>query len=129
MVNTKEENVILMVDDDEIQLEIATLHLKYRYKVVTAKSGKEALDLLIHGLTPNLILLDIMMPSMDGWETFNRLKAISYLQNVPIVFLSSATEKSVIDRAFEMGAADFIGKPLTKKNLCDRINKVLNKND
>ena len=124
-----DKNVILIVDDDEIQLEIARLHLKNEYEVVTAKSGKEALDLLVRGAAPNLILLDIMMPSMDGWEVFNRLKAISYLKNVPIVFLSSATETSVVDRAFEMGAADFIGKPLTKKNLCDRIRKTLNKND
>jgi len=129
MAKIGDRNLVLMIDDDEVQLEIAKLHLKNEYDVVTAKSGREALSLMVRGTAPDLILLDIMMPNMDGWETFNRLKAISCLQNVPIVFLSSATETSAVERAYEMGAADFIGKPLTKKNLRDRIRKTLNKNE
>jgi len=116
---------ILLVDDNEIQLAFAEMQLQGKYEVATAKSGREALDHLIHGFMPDLILLDILMPNMDGWETFGRLRAVSLLHEAPIVFLSSLNEKEEIDRAFQMGAADFIVKPFEEKDFHDRIKKVL----
>jgi PleD family two-component response regulator len=65
------------------------------------------------------------MPNMDGWETFGRLRAVSLLHDAPIVFLSSINEKSEIDRAFQMGAADFIVKPFEEKDFHARIKKAL----
>ena len=116
---------ILLVDDNEIQLAFAEMQLQGKYEVVTAKSGREALDHLIHGFTPDLILLDILMPNMDGWETFGRLRAVSLLHEAPIVFLSSLNEQEEIDRAYQMGAADFIIKPFEEKDFHARIRKVL----
>ena len=116
---------ILLVDDNEIQLAFTEVQLQGKYEVATAKSGKEAIDRLIHGFMPDLILLDILMPDMDGWETFGRLKAVSLLHESPIVFLSSLNEKEEIDRAFQMGAADFIVKPFEEKDFHARIKKVL----
>lgn len=120
---------ILVVDDDEIHLAMVEAILKTEYEIITAKSGKEALELFLHGPAPNLIFLDIMMPNMDGWETFNRLKAISLLRNVPIIFLSSVSETDEVERAYKMGAAGFIRKPYDKDDLLAKIKKVLNANE
>jgi len=122
--NTKK---ILLVDDNEVQLSIAEVQLKKEYQVTTAKSGKEALDYLFHGFIPSLIILDILMPGMDGWETFGRLRAISKLHEVPIVFLSSINDQKEIDRAFDMGAADFLVKPCNSKVFLERIRKAVKK--
>jgi len=117
---------IFLVDDDEIYLSMLENILKDKYEVITAKSGKEALGYLIKGVVPNLILLDILMPDLDGWETFNRLRAISFLQDVPIVFLTSVVETAEVEHAQEIGAADYITKPYDRDDLLNRIEKILN---
>jgi two-component system sensor histidine kinase/response regulator len=67
------------------------------------------------------------MPEMDGWETFVRLRAVSKLQKVPIVFLSSIDDKKDIVRAFGMGAVDFIIKPCDNTELLDRVERAVKK--
>jgi len=127
-MDNQDENkkTILFVDDDEVQHIIAGNMLSDRYKIYKAKSGKEALNYLYSsGFIPNLILLDILMPEMDGWEVFNRIKAISFLKNVPIIFITS--EKDGEKRAHEIGADDFITKPCEKDKLLEKIEKVLEK--
>jgi len=116
---------ILIVDDNEVHLVIAENILKEKYKISTAKSGKDALALLSKGYIPNLILLDILMPDMDGWETFNKIKGISLLRNVSIIFLTSldgAREKIYASR---IGAADLITKPYNGDELKKRIDNLL----
>jgi PleD family two-component response regulator len=120
-----EKMKILLVDDNDVQLSITEIQLKKQYEVTTAISGKEALDHLFHGFVPDLIMLDILMPDMDGWETFGRLRAISVLHEVPIIFLSSVNDKEEIDRAFDMGAADFIVKPFKSEEFLERISKAI----
>jgi CheY-like chemotaxis protein len=120
---------ILFVDDDEVQHQIAQNMLDEVYEVRMVKSGNEALHYLYSNeFVPNLILLDILMPEMNGWETFNRIKAISLLKNVPIAFVTSLSETSEELKAFELGAADFIKKPYEKEILLDRIEKILESN-
>jgi CheY-like chemotaxis protein len=118
---------ILLVDDNEVQLSMTAIQLRKEYEVTTAKSGKEALDYLFHGLVPDLIILDILMPEMDGWETFGRLRAVSALKEVPIIFMSSINEKDEIDHAIDIGAADFIVKPFKSKEFLERIGKAVKK--
>ena len=120
---------ILLVDDNEIQLEILVSMLEDEFFLATAKSGKEAMGFLLKGLAPHLILLDIVMPDMNGWETFNRLKAISCLQDVPIAFITSLDEKTDSERAYTMGAADFITKPVERDDLLARIKGILKKHE
>ena len=124
-----EKKKILLVDDNEVQLSIVEVQLKKDYEVTTAKSGKEALERLFKGYIPDLIILDIIMPNMDGWETYGRLRAISLLHNVPIMFLSFVSEKPEIDRAYEMGAVDFITKPYNNSDFRKRIKKALKKHE
>ena len=116
---------ILLVDDDEIILGHAKLILESEYEVIAVKSGKEALKLLLQGLVPNLILLDIIMPNMDGWETYNRLKNILVLQKVPIAFVTSLVEEKVEIQAYELGAADFIKKPYVREELLNRVKAII----
>jgi len=123
-----EKKKILFVDDDAIQHAIAENMLKDEYDVFKAKSGNEALQYLYSSeFAPDLILLDILMPDMDGWEVFNRIRGISLLKKVPIAFLTALTESSDEKRAFEIGADDFIKKPYEKEELLSRIKTILEK--
>ena len=116
---------ILLIDDNEIQLNIYEAQLRTNYEVTTARSGNDALDYLFRGFIPDLIILDILMPEMDGWETFGRLKTVSRMKEVPIVFLSSINDKREIDRAFSIGAVDFIVKPCDNTKLLDRVERAI----
>ena len=121
----KRAKKILLIDDDEIQLSVIEAILKKHYDVIATKSGEKALDYLYRGLVPGLILLDILMPNIDGWEMFNRIRAISLLQNVPVIFLTSLEGADEKERGRAMGAADYITKPFSETELIDRIQKVM----
>ena len=120
---------ILVVDDDEILLAGATVILNADYDVMTALSGKKALELLYNGFIPDLILLDVFMPGMAGFDVFNRIKAISLLQDIPIIFLTSLGGIAEAQYALEIGADDYITKPYSKENLLQRIKGVFAKLD
>jgi len=122
-----EKKKILMVDDDNIHLEMVKNVLQDEYDISTATSGKDALGLFYQGLVPQLILLDLVMPEMDGWGTFNRIKAIGGLHETPIAFFTVSNDPKDIKRAQEMGAVDYIKKPFDKDDLVKRIGKILNK--
>jgi putative two-component system response regulator len=124
----KEKKKILLVDDSEIDLAFTQLLLQNKYTVVSAKSGKEALDHLLRGPVPDLVLLDLIMPSMDGWETFNRIKAITCLKGVPIAFLTIEHGITEQNHAREIGAVDYIFKPYKRKDLLKRIKVILKRN-
>jgi CheY-like chemotaxis protein len=121
-----EKHKILMVDDDSIHLEMVKAVLQNEYDVLSVKSGKEALGLFYQGLVPQLILLDLIMPNMDGWDTYSRIKAISSLHDIPIAFFTASNDPKDIQRAHEMGAVDYIKKPYDKDDLLRRIGKILN---
>jgi PleD family two-component response regulator len=112
---------ILYIDDDEIQIAVIKNMLETEYSVLAAKSGKEAIDFLLQGFVPDLVLLDIVMPQMDGWHTYNRIRSISLLKEVPIIFLTSVDDKSQEKHAFDIGAADYIRKPCEREDLLCRI--------
>jgi len=122
-----EKKKILVVDDDEIQLMTAEAMLMGEYTVYTAKSGKEAIDFFRRGQIPDLVLLDILMPEMDGWETYHRLKAVIKLIDVPITFLTSVTDTSEKNRARDMGVVDYITKPYDRHGLLERVKKIFEK--
>ena len=122
-----EKEKILIVDDDAIHLEMVSSVLQNDYDVVTAQSGKDALALFYQGLVPQLILLDLIMPDMDGWSTYTRIKAISSLHDIPIAFFTSSNNPKDIEHAHEIGAVDYIKKPYDNDDLISRIGKILKK--
>jgi methyl-accepting chemotaxis protein len=123
VVADNEKRKILLVDDDEIYLEMAKGILENYYDVVTVKSSRDALQLFFQGLVPDLVLLDLMMPEMDGWVTYKRIKGISNLHSVPIAFVTASTDPKDIARASEMGAIDYITKPCN--DMLERVKKLV----
>jgi putative two-component system response regulator len=119
---------LLIVDDSDVQLLIIENVLRGKYETTTANSGKTALAILFKGLIPDLILLDILMPDMDGWETFNRIKAMGLLRDVPVAFLTSVDGEKEKQYASRIGAADMITKPYNGDELIKRIENILQKN-
>jgi methyl-accepting chemotaxis protein len=122
-----EKQKILIVDDDSIHLEMVETVLSGEYDVKIAKSGKEALGLFYQGLVPQLILLDLIMPDMDGWDTYKRIKAIGGLYDTPIAFFTSSNDPKDKQHAREMGAVDYIKKPYDKDDLLRRVGKIMKK--
>jgi DNA-binding response OmpR family regulator len=127
--NINEKKKILMIDDDEIHLMTAELFLKDEHEVYKMKSGDEALGYFNNNneFVPDLILLDIIMPNMDGWETFKKIKAIDKLKNVPIVFITSVMGENEKKRAFKMGIVDYIIKPFNMVEVKHHVNELLKK--
>jgi len=120
--------IILLVDDDEIHLSITELSLKDEYEVFMVKSGEEALEFLNKGQTiPDLILLDILMPEMDGWIVFDKINDIAALKFTAIMFYTSLDEESAKEKAYELGAFDYITKPCEQSVLLTRIKETLQK--
>jgi methyl-accepting chemotaxis protein/CheY-like chemotaxis protein len=122
-----ERKKILIVDDDSIHLEMVEAVLSNEYDVSSAKSGKEALGLFYQGLIPHLILLDLIMPDMDGWSTYSRVKAISSLYDTPIAFFTTSNDPKDIKHAHEIGAVDYIKKPYDKDDLLRRVGRIIKK--
>jgi methyl-accepting chemotaxis protein len=120
-----EKQIVLIVDDDEIHLEMTKAFLEQKYDVVTVKSCEEALKLLYQGLAPCFISLDLVMPETDGWQTYERIKGISNLHNVPIAIFTASDDPNDRHRARAMGAADYIKKPATQDELLKKIEKIL----
>jgi len=127
MALLKKKKKILAVDDSEIDLDLLEALLQDKYTVLPTKSGKEALDYLLHFSNVDLILLDLIMPEMDGWETFSRIRDLGNITDVPIAFLTSVHGEKEQNRAKEIGAADYIFKPYTKEDLINRIEVILKK--
>jgi CheY-like chemotaxis protein len=120
-----EKQIVLAVDDDEIHLELTRAFLDQDYDVTTVKSCEEALKLLYQGLAPSVILLDLVMPGTDGWQTYERIRGISKLHHVPIAIFTVSDDPADKNRAREMGAADYIKKPATQDELLKRIKMIM----
>jgi len=126
--DTNSRKLILLVDDDEIHLTITKSELNDEYEVVMVKSGEEALEFLGKSQTiPDIILLDILMPTMDGWEVFDKINDSATLKLTPIMFYTSLDEESAKEKAYELGAFDYITKPCDQSVLHNKIKDSIQK--
>ncbi len=122
-------NKILLVDDEEDILEMIRYNLeKEGFEVETANNGKEAIE-KARKFIPNLVLLDVMMPEMDGIETCLAIKDIDGLKNTMIAFLTARGEDYSQIAGFDSGADDYITKPIKPRVLVSRIKALLRRND
>lgn len=112
---------ILIVDDDSTLLEQAEQILSGRYHVSLATSGAQALRYLQSGQGADLILLDILMPGMDGYETLAALRRLPGYEEVPVVYLTSVSDPESEIKGLNIGAADYITKPFYPKVLLTRV--------
>jgi len=115
----------LVVDDDRLLLRLIELNLgKAGMKVLLADSGREALRLAMEE-TPDIILLDLMMPMMDGYEVMRRLKAEQETMNIPVVMLTAKSSINDRMRCEEMGAVAYITKPFNLEELRGTIKNIV----
>jgi len=114
------QKTIFVVDDSEINLSMAKDALKEHYRVMTMPSAAKMFTIL-EKRVPDLILLDIEMPDMDGFEALRQLKATSTQADIPVIFLTSMTDAEVEVRGFQMGVVDFISKPFSAPALINRL--------
>lgn len=114
-------STIMVIDDNEHNLGvIANILSDTGYKIILATSGQEAFESL-QIYIPDLILLDIMMPEMDGYEVCQRLKEGDKTKEIPVIFLTAKTEIEDLAKGFNLGAVDYLTKPFKKEELLARV--------
>lgn len=116
---------ILIVDDEPINISAIAEILGQKYALSVANSGEKALRILSEGLRPDLILLDILMPDIDGFEVAKQLKANPDTAAIPIIFLTAKKDNESIATGFKVGAVDYLSKPFQKEELLLRIKNTL----
>lgn len=122
-----EKKRILFVDDDPSMRLLLEHFLQNNYDVITLQNGKEALLWLNSnkGKLPDLIIADILMPGMHGFDFLEHLKASAYLASIPIIMLSSLDKSIDKIKCFKLGAEDYLIKPFNPEELLFRIEKII----
>ncbi len=115
------KNTVLVVDDSPDGLQILNEVLKREYDVRLARGGEQALQAAMQRPRPDAILLDIMMPGIDGYEVCKRLKANDATKDIPVIFLTAKTDIEDAQRGFDLGGADYITKPILPPVVLARI--------
>lgn len=118
------KNIILVVDDDKTNLTRAQKILLPHYRIAASNSGKAALKYLENN-HPDLILLDINMPEMDGFEVMEELRRNEETAGIPVIFLTAENQAETEIKCFQVGAVDFVGKPFIPDILLSRVGKTI----
>lgn len=117
---------ILLVDDEpNILMSLEFLMKKKGYEVFIARNGAEAIE-LIRKEMPHIILLDIMMPEVDGYEVCELVKKNSSLQHIRVIFLTAKSKETDVEKGYRLGADLYITKPFSTRELMERIGEFLN---
>ena len=120
----------LLVVDDEISIRLLLEHfLGEEYNVVTKENGKTAYDWLENGNHPDLILADLEMPKLDGFELLAKLQGNKQTQSIPCMVVTGKTKTDNYMKSFRLGAMDFLQKPFTPEEIKNRVEIILKKNE
>jgi DNA-binding response OmpR family regulator len=116
---------ILVVDDDPyILMSLEFLMKKNGYDVMVARNGTEALDIVEKQL-PDLVLLDIMMPDVDGYEIYKHIKGSKKLKDAKVVFMSAKSKEADIKKGYDLGASLYITKPFSTREMMKQIKELI----
>lgn len=115
---------VLVVDDSLMNRKLASKVLGDSYEVLLAESGQQTL-LLLQREKVDLILLDIVMPEMDGFETLERIRGMAKTADVPVIFLTASSDDDTRERALALGVADLVEKPFRKDELLDKVRNCI----
>ena len=115
---------ILVVEDVEFNRDLIVQLLEDEYEILTATNGAEGIE-VAERERPDLILMDLSLPVMDGWEATRRIKANEALRGIPIIALSAHAMKGDEDRARQSGCDDYLSKPLDEEVLFQKLAKLL----
>jgi len=117
----QEKPVVLIVDDEPVNIQVLAACLKGTYQIKVATSGKQCIELIQTGLEADLILLDIDMPEMDGYEVCTILKSSIGTASIPIIFVTAKNEVHEEEKGLEIGAVDYITKPISPAIVAARV--------
>ena len=121
----KGEPIVLVVDDNQQNLELLLAYLEdVDCRTLSAKDGAEALE-VVKASSPDLILLDVMMPRMSGFEVCRRIKNDPKTADIPVIMVTALNEMGDIERAINSGTDDFLSKPVNKWELVTRVKTML----
>ena len=120
-----EKQAVLVVDDTPTNIQILMETLKHEYRIIAAVNGERALQLATSDPPPDIILLDVMMPEMDGYEVCARLKADAMTRDIPIIFITAMSETQDETKGLELGAVDYITKPISPPVVTARVKSHL----
>ena len=120
---------ILIVDDEKFNIKVLTEFLHDDYKIMAAKTGEQALKAVQGSNLPDLILLDILMPGIDGYEVCQTIKNDEKISHIPIIFVTAVSEAMDAARAFELGAVDYVTKPFNPVTVKARVKTHIQLND
>jgi DNA-binding response OmpR family regulator len=124
-LGTAPEPLVLVADDDEDIRSLVSFRLERSgYRVIAAADGEEALALALEH-TPDLAVLDVMMPKLDGYEVTRRLRSEDTTRAMPVILLTSRAQEADVARGFESGADDYIRKPFSPHELRARVAAIL----
>lgn len=116
---------ILIADDDPVIIRLLQVNLEMEgYEVVTALDGQEAVERAL-AEKPDLVILDIMMPRMDGWAAREALSREPALKDTPVIFLSARAQQADLRKGYEAGVAEYVTKPFDPVDLLDIIERIL----
>jgi len=117
---------VLIVDDEELNLQLIEAYLNEEYEIITAQSGTEALKKIIEE-KPDIVLLDIMMPQINGYDVCKSIKENDATRFIPVVMCTALSGSEAKVKAIEIGADDFLTKPINREELFARIKSLLKK--
>ncbi|MQA73137.1 MAG: response regulator [Solirubrobacterales bacterium] len=124
-MSPRDGKLILVADDDDDVRDLVAFRLKRAgFAVIEAGDGREALE-AARERRPDLCLLDVMMPSLDGYEVTRELRASAGLERVPVVLLTASVQDAAVSKGFEAGADDYIKKPFSPQELLARVSSML----
>jgi DNA-binding response OmpR family regulator len=123
--SAREQPLVLAADDDEDILDLVAFRLERSgYTVIVARDGEEALELAAKEL-PDLAVLDVMMPKVDGFEVTRRLRADEATSRMPIILLTARSQDADVQQGFDAGADDYLRKPFSPDELRARVQAIL----
>ncbi|MGD2089650.1 MAG: response regulator [Candidatus Aminicenantes bacterium] len=124
-LNKQKKPIVFIVDDVPKNLQVLGNTLRNRdYNISVATSGEQALNMM-DKILPDLILLDVVMPGIDGFKVCKKLKTSEKTKDIPIIFLTAKTQTEDIVKGFELGAVDYVTKPFNKEELLARVHTQL----
>jgi len=129
MAENKTKHKVLLVDDDQQILRSLRVYLELEnYQVETASNGKEALEKLKDS-KPEIIVLDIMMPEMDGFEVMEKMKEDEEIAGIPVIMLTAKGQGGDVLKGYKMGASSYMTKPFNLNELVENVELILNSDE
>ena len=124
----KEPKRLAYIEDELEMIDLVRLILgRHGYTVLGANGGREGLE-LVRKEIPDLVLLDLMMPDMDGWDVYHQIKSDEHTRDIPVIVITAHIQKAIRQRCLDLGAAAFINKPPNEDELTYAVRKVLGVN-